>query len=195
MEYSNHDRMAVQQTLDRCGVVLMNRSRVRTTPGPQPNRGPPQATDCGADPSSRKGQRATTGVTTLRLTHWNAEGVRLKKSDLQNFLKEESIDVCAIQETHLTQNHRFFIRGYETYRQDRQNRPKGGVVTLIRNTIPSLEIQRSAEGDTEFIGVELILPDKNIQVFNIYSPHYPAQLLTLDCHGRLQLSLSQLGIQ
>ena len=32
------DHMAVQTTLDRCGVVLMDRSQVRTAPGPQPQR-------------------------------------------------------------------------------------------------------------------------------------------------------------
>ena len=172
MEYSPHDHMAVQQTLDRCGVILVNRSQVRMAPGPQPQRGPPQATDCGADLSaaSREGQRNATGATQLTMAHWNAEGVRLKKPDLQNFLRENSIDVCGIQETHLTTNHRFFIRGYETYRHDRQNRPKGGVAILVRNNIPSIEIARSEDGDTEYIGVELVLPDKNIQVFNVYSP-------------------------
>lgn len=172
MGHSLYNRMAVQQTLDRYEVVLMNRSRVRTAPGPQPQRGPPHTTDCGADLSAftRGRQHRTTGATPLTLAHWNAEGVRLKKTELRNFLQKHNIDVCAIQETHLKPNHRFIIRGYETYRQDRQNRPKVGVITLVRNTIPSTEVNRSADGDTEFIGIELILPDKSIQLFNIYSP-------------------------
>ena len=33
------DHMAVHMTLDRCGVVLMARSQVRTAPGPQPQKG------------------------------------------------------------------------------------------------------------------------------------------------------------
>ena len=165
------DHMAVQTTLDRCGVVLMDRSQVRTAPGPQPQRGPLHVTDCGSgSPVARGGQSRATGDPKLRLAHWNAEGVRQKKTELQNFLKQNSIDVCTIQETHLTQNHRFYVRGYETYRQDRESRSKGGVVTLVRNTIPSIEIQRSRASDTEFLGVELILPDHHLQVFNIYSP-------------------------
>ena len=95
-----------------------------------------------------------------------------KKTDLQKFLKH-CIDVCTIQESH----HRFFTRGYETFRQDRENRPKAGVVTLVRNSIPPIEVQRSGAGDTECLGVELILPDKHLQVFNIYSP--PDKPITL----------------
>ena len=169
--YAPFDHMAVQTTLDRCGVVLMDRSQVRTAPGPQPQRGPLHVTDCGSgSPVARGGQSRATGDPKLRLAHWNAEGVRQKKTELQNFLKQNGIDVCTIQETHLTQNHRFYVRGYETYRQDRESRSKGGVVTLVRNTIPSIEIQRSRASDTEFLGVELILPDHHLQVFNIYSP-------------------------
>ena len=169
--YAPFDHMAVQTTLDRCGVVLMDRSQVRTAPGPQPQRGPLHVTDCGSgSPVARGGQSRATGDPKLRLAHWNAEGVRQKKTELQNFLKQNGIDICTIQETHLTQNHRFYVRGYETYRQDRESRSKGGVVTLVRNTIPSIEIQRSRASDTEFLGVELILPDHHLQVFNIYSP-------------------------
>ena len=101
----------------------------------------------------------------------SAEGVRQKKTKLQNFLQQNGIDVCTIQGTHLTENHRFYVRGYETYRQDRESRSKGGVVTLVRYTIPSIEIQRSRASNTEFLGVELVLPDHHLQVFNIYSPH------------------------
>ena len=36
--YASFDHMAVQMTLDRYGVVLMDRSQVRTAPGPQPQR-------------------------------------------------------------------------------------------------------------------------------------------------------------
>ena len=172
--YAPFDHMAVQMTLDRYGVVFMDRSQVRTAPGPQPQRGPPHATDCGScSPVARGRKSRVTGDQKLRLAHWNAEGVRQKKTELHNFLKQNGIDVCTIQETHLTEKHRFYVRGYETYRQDRKGRSKGGVVTLVRNIIPSIEIQRSGASDTKFLGVELVLPDHHLQVFNIYSPPPP----------------------
>ena len=89
--------MTVQMTLDRCGVVLMDRSQVRTAPGPRPQRGPPHATHCDSGSLvARGGQSRATGDTKLRLAHWNAEGVCQKKTELQNFLKQNGIDVCTI---------------------------------------------------------------------------------------------------
>ena len=164
--------MAVQLSLDRCGVVLVGRSQGGTAPGPQPQRGPTNATDCGSDPllMAGGGQSRATGHQTLRIVHWNAEGVRQKKLELQQFLKVQKIDVCCIQETHLNNTHRFSIRGYEIHRVDRADRPKGGVLTLVKTSIPSTEVQRSEKADTEYITVKLILPDRNLTICNLYSP-------------------------
>ena len=164
--------MAVQLSLDRCGVVLVGRSQGGTAPGPQPQRGPTNATDCGSDPllMAGGGQSRATGHQTLGIVHWNAEGVRQKKLELQQFLKVQKIDVCCIQETHLNNTHRFSIRGYEIHRADRADRPKGGVLTLVKTSIPSTEVQRSEKADTEYITVKLILPDRNLTICNLYSP-------------------------
>ena len=80
--------MAVQLSLDHCGVILVGRSQGGTAPGPQPQRGPTNATDCGSDPllMAGGGQSRATGHQTLRIVHWNAEGVRQKKLELQQFL-------------------------------------------------------------------------------------------------------------
>ena len=169
-----YDTMAVQLSLERCGVVLLDRSRGGTVPGSQPQRSSTSATDCDSDPSglTMDGQSRTNGQQALKIVQWNAEGVRLKKTELQHFLKLKAIDVCCIQETHLSSSHRFFIRGYEVFRQDRENRPKGGLLTLVRNNIPAAEIQRSGQADldTEYLGVKLVLAGTPVTVFNIYSP-------------------------
>ena len=86
------------------------------------------------------------------------------------FLKVQKIDVCCIQETHLNNTHRFSIRGYEIHRVDRADRPKVGVLTLVKTSIPSTEVQRSEKADTEYITVKLILPDRNLTICNLYSP-------------------------
>ena len=100
---------------NRDGVVSMD-SQVETAPGPQPQRGPPPATGV-SDPEhvAGKGQSRATGCN-FNICHWNAEGVRTKKLELQTFLKTHNIDVCCIQETHLSPNHRFSVRGFETFR-------------------------------------------------------------------------------
>ena len=77
--------------------------------GPQPQKGPTNATDCGSDPPlmAGGGQSRATGHQTLHIVHWNAERVRQKKLELQQFLKAQKLDVCCIQETHLNNTHRF----------------------------------------------------------------------------------------
>jgi len=169
--------MAVQITLDRCGVVLLDRSQGRTAPGSQTHKGPTKPTDCGsASPALARGdQSRATGQHQhhqhLRIMQWNAEGVQHKKTELQNFLRTNSIDICCIQESHLNSSLRFFVRGYEIHRQDRSNRPKGGVLTLVRNTLSSVEVHRSGEADTESISVKIPIADnQHVTVCNLYSP-------------------------
>ena len=120
------------------------------------------------------------GLRALKIAQWNAEGVQPKKTALQHFLRENAIDVCCVQETHLKNTHRFFIRGYEVFRLDRAKRSKGGIITLVKNNIPAIETQSSdqADLDTEFLGVKLVLPETSVTVFNVYSP--PDKQLQLD---------------
>ncbi|KAK3757858.1 hypothetical protein RRG08_014414 [Elysia crispata] len=73
-------------------------------------------------------------------------------------------------ETHLNSSFRFHIRGYELYINDRKDRPKEGVAILIRNKIPFVEISRSQDSDTEYVGVRLILGGKDLYVYTVYSP-------------------------
>ena len=58
------------------------------------------------------------------------------------------------------------------FRQDRQNRPNGGLLTLVRNNIPAAETQRSGQADLDmdFLRVKLVLPETPVSVVNINSP-------------------------
>ena len=76
-----------------------------------------------------------TSAVLLVFTQWSAEGLGKKKPKLQEFLKREEVDIICIQETHLTDSHRFTIRGCEFFRHDCADRHKGGIVTLVWNTI------------------------------------------------------------
>ena len=67
----------------RDGVVSMD-SQVETVPGPHPQRGPPPATGVSdAEHVAGKGQSRATGYN-LNICHWNAEGVRTKKTFLKH---------------------------------------------------------------------------------------------------------------
>ena len=139
---------------------------------PSASKGPNQYTDCGSDPllMARGGQSRATSHQTLRIVHWNTEGVWQKRLELQQFLKEQKFCVCCIQETHLNNPHRFSSGGYEIHRVDWADRPKGGVLTLVKTRIPPTEVQRSEKADMEYITVKLILPDRNLTICNLYSP-------------------------
>ena len=113
--------MAVQ-----CGVVLVDRSQVRTPPGPQPQRGPPHATGRGSGPPAIRGERSdATGDTQLIQVHWNPEAF-IRRKRTSEILKR-TLHPCVHHPRIRRQCYpvRFCIQGYETYRQDRENRLKG----------------------------------------------------------------------
>ena len=65
---------------------------------------------------------------------------------------------------------RFFVRGYESFRQDRQNRRKEEIISLVRNSIIAVETNRSNNQDLEHITVKLLLPSGDLWITNCYSP-------------------------
>ena len=141
--------MVVSNSGKRYGVFSMDH-QVETVPGPKPRRGPPPATGT-SDPKhlAGNGQSKATRYN-LRLCHWNAEGIRPKKLEIQTIFKSKNIEVCCIQETHLNSNYCFSIRGYETFRRDRESGPKGGLLILVKNNHPAVEIYRSEDADGAF---------------------------------------------
>ena len=140
-------------------------------PDPQPRKKSPNAS--GATDSScglRGGASITTAQNQIKIVHWNANGAVSRKLALAHFLIQRKLDICYIQETHLQQELRFSLRGCQAFRHNREGKRKGGILTLIRNYYPAAEIQRSENSETEFLGVEVILPSFNFQIDNVYSP-------------------------
>ena len=123
-------------------------------PGPQPQRGPPAATG-----KANQEEKATNSLSShpeasavpLVFAQWNAEGLRKKKPELQELLKREEVYIICIQETHLTNVHRFTL-----FRYDRADRHMGGIVTLVQNTIRAVQVGRS-EGDSEHLVIRVVL--------------------------------------
>ena len=109
-------------------------------------------------------------MTALRLVQWNAEGIRPKKTELQAFPRDKNIDVVCTQESHLREDHRFFIRGFEAFRRDRPTGHKGGVITLVRNGIPAVQTNQTADEDLMFITIKLLFQQKELLITNCYSP-------------------------
>ena len=106
--------------------------------------------------------------------HWNAENVTNKKTELEHILHERNMDVCCIQETHLQSNakktDKFKIRGYQCHRNDRNDRKKGGVMTLVRNNIKAVEMEKHV-GDSEYHVLRLQTKTADVTLLNYYCPN------------------------
>ena len=85
------------------------------------------------------------------------------------FLLENSVDVCCVQETHLQEGKTFKIRGYQVFRNDRQGRHKGGVLTLVRNNIHAIETSKHT-GEAEYIQLKLTAGKLSLDIVNFYCP-------------------------
>ncbi|PVD24868.1 hypothetical protein C0Q70_15357 [Pomacea canaliculata] len=167
--------MPLGESNDRNGARPVKIRQAGAVPGSVPQRSPPSAIG-GPFNSSRgargRGRKATGQRTTkakdnpnINIMHWNAEGVTNKKTELEQFLHQNSINICCIQETHLQKEKPFKIRGYQTFRSDRQGRKKGGVLTLVRNNMNASETKRYMD-EAEYIEVKsgfLIAGDFNSQ--------------------------------
>ena len=106
----------------------------------------------------------------LNILQWNAEGVMNKKRDLAERMEKEKIDIACVQETHLNVSHRFQVRGYQTFRVDREGRHKGGVLILVRNSIPAQEFKIDTNQQAEIQGMNCIIEKRSLRFFNVYCP-------------------------
>ena len=102
--------------------------------------------------------------------HWNAEGVKNKKTELEHALYENNINVCCIQETHLQSDKSFKVRGFQTFRSDRIGRSKGGILTLVRNNINACLVDTHME-DSEYQVIRIQTKTTDLHLVNFYCPN------------------------
>ena len=70
----------------------------------------------------------------------NCQGIRPKRKELELYLKENVIDVIALNETFLSKKHNFKIPGYDTIRNDCLTGLKGGIAFLVKK--PGLVVNK-----------------------------------------------------
>ncbi|KAK7101835.1 hypothetical protein V1264_020159 [Littorina saxatilis] len=187
--HSNKPRVhALTQMMTQSTSTDGNGARPLRTPqggaasGPMPQRDPapttggPSRLSCHARGRGRK----VTGTTTTRkkpsqqrpfqVMHWNAESILNKKTELEHILHEKNINICCIQETHLTPQKSFKVRGYQCLRSDRTDRSKGGILTLIRNNINACLIETHME-DSEYQVIRIQTKTSEFHLVNFYCPN------------------------
>ena len=64
---------------------------------------------------------------------WNCQGIRPKRKELELYLKENVIDVIALNETFLSKEYNVKIPGYDTIRNDGSAGQTGGVAFLVKD--------------------------------------------------------------
>ena len=116
--HTHYPSMAMLQYVTRCGARTVG-CQAGAAPGPQPQRDPTKVT------GSQNAQRMKTNGkfydfltdstsvnqdASIVFGQWNAEGIQKKKQVLQVFLKRHDVDVFCVQETHLTEAHKFFYQ-------------------------------------------------------------------------------------
>ena len=106
-------------------------------------------------------------ATPISVVQWNANALRAK-SEFQQYLYDNSIDIACIQDTNLKHSVDYKINGYNTIRKDRQIGKKGGVAILIKSSIPyTLDTNSSP---LEVIAATVQLNGKLLNIVNFYLP-------------------------
>ena len=107
---------------------------------------------------------------------WNCQGIRSKPKEPELYLKENVIDVIALNETFLSKKHNFLISGYDTIRNDRSTGQGGGVAFLIKYGLVVNKEYRNNDfniiTDNETLAIELeISNNQNLTLATIYCPN------------------------
>ena len=106
---------------------------------------------------------------------WNCQGIRSKRKELELYLKENSIDIIALNETFLHKKITFKIQGYDTIRNDRSTGSRGGVAFLVKHGLVVNKEFRNAdfniitENEALVINLELS-SNQNLTLATIYCP-------------------------
>ena len=106
---------------------------------------------------------------------WNCQGIRSKCKELELYLKENSIDIIALNETFLHIKINFKIQGYDTIRNDCSTGSRGGVAFPIKHGLVVNKEFRNADfniiTENEALAINLELScSQNLTLATIYCP-------------------------
>ena len=114
----------------------------------------------------------------LNIVFWNCQGVRSKRirKEPELYLKENTIDIIALNETFLTKKINFKIKGYDTIRNDRSTDRRGGVAFLVKHGLVVNKEFRNANfniiTENEALAINLELScNQNLTLATIYCPN------------------------
>ena len=112
----------------------------------------------------------------LNILFWNCQGIRPKRKELELYLKENEIDVIALNETFLNKKLNFRISSYDTIRNDRPTGQRGGVAFLVKHDLVISKEYRNSDfniiTENEALTINLELTNnQNLTLAIIYCPN------------------------
>jgi exonuclease III/ribonuclease HI len=104
------------------------------------------------------------------ILQWNVNSLKARRQELLNFLsKTKNIpDIICMQETLLKPGKTFNLPGYISIRNDRINKPKGGVATFIKTGTNYSVLQLPAS--LECVGLKILSGKQELNIINLYVP-------------------------
>ena len=127
----------------------------------------------------------------LRLMNWNAHSIVRKSLELNEFLRNEDIDICALTESHLKSEGKLWLPDHVPIRLDRTTAAGGGVALLVRRTLKNYRVLPSFRTTfIEAIGIEL---ETSLGPLTIIAAYCPRQCSETDGSlAKLKEDLSRL---
>ena len=122
---------------------------------------------CAADINMNPGPVSSpTPTNCLRLMQWNTNEISEKFSELLTFLHSNNVNIAAIQETKLTNKSKpLMTPGSAAVRLDRHRNKGGGLLMLIKDTIPFVDnnaaLPQSNDPYQEQQGISITMPNAN----------------------------------
>ena len=112
----------------------------------------------------------------LNVLFWNCQGIRPKRKELELYLKENVIDIIALNETFLNKKLNFHISGYDTIRNDHSAGQGGGVAFIVKHCLVINKEYRNSDfniiTENEALAINLELSNnQNLTLTTIYCPN------------------------
>lgn len=109
----------------------------------------------------------------LRIVHWNAQGLSRKLRLLRVFLSEHKVDVMLISETHLRSSDKCRLPNYHTYRRDEvteQGQAYRGLAVLVKRNVVHQPLDEARIESFYALGIVVNAAGEELRVFAAYKP-------------------------
>jgi hypothetical protein len=109
----------------------------------------------------------------LCLACWNADGVHVRKLELEHFLSQHDVDICILSETFLNPGQAFRLANYVCHCTDRPQAGGGTAILFCRGIVHhSVPVQGLPH--LEATAIQVILAGRLVKILVAYlSPSHP----------------------